>query len=236
MGQGKQSRRERLERVRAEQRRRERRQAALIWGIGGLVTVVIITLAGFAVVTSRAERSLAEVQRFSYRGGDHSWTKVSYKETPPVGGTHNYVWQNCGIYDKPIHDELAVHSLEHGAVWITYRPDLPESEVNKLKELASADYMLLSPYPGLSAKIMVTSWNHQLKLDRADDPRLPEFIKTYKQNPKHTPEFGAACTGGLSITADQPLPTPDPEIGMPGKSPSPSASAEPPATPSPLAS
>ena len=34
-------------------------------------------------------------------------------------GEHNPVWQNCGFYNKPVRDESAVHSLEHGAVWIT---------------------------------------------------------------------------------------------------------------------
>jgi len=41
-------------------------------------------------------------------------------ELPPMGGTHNQVWQNCGVYETPLRSDLAVHSLEHGAVWITY--------------------------------------------------------------------------------------------------------------------
>ena len=203
-----QARREHLARMRADQKRKERRAALLMWGIGGLVIVVIVALVAVYVVKDRSAKSLDAVKSFTYKGSDHSWTKVSYKENPPVGGTHNYYWQNCGIYDKPIHNEHAVHSLEHGAVWITYSPDLPKAEVDKLKTIASADYMLLSPYPGLPSKIAASSWNHQVLLDSADDPRLTQFVKKYKQNPTTTPEYGASCTSGVGTTSDQPLPPP----------------------------
>jgi hypothetical protein len=96
-----------------------------------------------------------------------------------------------------------VHSLEHGAVWITYRPDLPAADVQRLQALAADDYMLLSPYPGLPAPVVATAWNHQLPLTGADDPRLPQFIRRFKNNPTTTPEFGATCSGGNTATADR---------------------------------
>lgn len=218
-----QARREHLARMRADQKRKERRAALLMWGIGGLVIVVLVALVAVWVVKDRSGKSLGAVKSFNYKGSDHSWAKVDYKENPPVGGQHNYYWQNCGIYDKPIHNEHGVHSLEHGAVWITYRPDLPKAEVDKLKTIASADYMLLSPYPNLPAKVVASSWDHQITLDGAEDPRLPEFVKKYKQNPTYTPEYGASCTGGVGTTSEQPLPPPQAETSqepMPGSSPS----------------
>ncbi len=218
-----QARREHLARMRAEQKRKERRAALLMWGIGGLVIVVLVALVAVYVVNDRSAKSLSAVKTFNYKGSDHSWAKVSYKETPPVGGQHNFYWQNCGIYDKPIHNEHGVHSLEHGAVWITYRPDLPKAEVDKLKSIASADYMLLSPYPNLPSKIVASAWNHQIALDSADDPRLPEFVKKYKQNPTNTPEYGASCSGGIGTTEEKPLPPPQAETTqepMPSAAPS----------------
>jgi cyclophilin family peptidyl-prolyl cis-trans isomerase len=140
-------------------------------------------------------------QTFDYQGGNHAEGPIEYAEEPPVGGTHNPVWQDCGFYDEPIPNETAVHSLEHGAVWITYRPDLPADEVALLRRLAESDkYILVSPYPDLPAPVVVTSWNHQLRLESAADPRLEEFVRRYRRNPETTPELNAVCSGGFSGT------------------------------------
>jgi hypothetical protein len=213
------ARREHLSAMRAEQKRKERRTAILMWGAGGLVIVLLVGLVGFYLVNERSRSSLDAVQTYKYEGSQHTSIKVNYAETPPVGGEHNPVWQNCGIYDEPINSENAVHSMEHGAVWITYRPDLPKEQVDRLKELASTDYMLLSPYPGLPSPIVVSSWNNQLALNDADDPRLPRYIARYKQNATFTPELGAACDRGLAVPAAQaPIPTESP-TPAPGESP-----------------
>lgn len=143
-----QARREHLARMRAEQKRKERRTAFLMWGIGGAVVVLLVGAVAFYMVNVRTTTSLDAVTTAAYPGAQHIETKVTYKENPPMGGEHNPAWQTCAVYDQPINNENAVHSLEHGAVWITYRPDLPKDQVDKLKELASRDYMLMSPYRG----------------------------------------------------------------------------------------
>jgi hypothetical protein len=131
----------------------------------------------------------------------HVTTPVDYPQIPPVGGQHSAILQNCGLYDYPVSNEQAVHSLEHGAVWITYQPDLPASDITRLAEITlQGTHRLLSPYPGIPSPIVVSAWGYQLKLERADDPRLMQFIGQYEQGPT-TPELGAPCSGG----AGQPL-------------------------------
>ncbi|MEV4379880.1 DUF3105 domain-containing protein [Streptosporangium sp. NPDC049644] len=229
-----QARREHLARMRAEQQRKERRTAFLMWGAGGLVIVLLVGLVAFYMVSERATTSLDSVISAKYAGSQHTQTKVTYKENPPLGGEHHPSWQNCGIYDQPINNENAVHSMEHGAVWITYRPDLPKAELDRLKELASKDYMLLSPYPGLSAKVVASSWNKQLKLDSAEDPRLPKFITKYKNGPD-TPELGASCSGAVgTTTAEAPIPETAPSAA-PDQSGAPATDAPATHTPAPSA-
>ena len=122
---------------------------------------------------------------------------VSYDQTPPVGGSHSPVWQNCGVYSEPIANENGVHSLEHGAVWITYQPDLLDSEVQALQTLTrQSSFRLLSPYPDLPSPIVISAWGYQLHIEQADDPRLRFFIERYEQSPQG-PEPGAPCTGGI---------------------------------------
>lgn len=173
-------------------------------------TRVVLVIVGFAVLAGvvataysfYSKRQMAQaVKTASYAAGMHVAGAIEYKESPPLGGPHNVVWQNCRIYDVAIHNEHAVHSMEHGAVWITYRPDLPADQVQRLKTLAADDFMLLSPYPGLDAPVVATSWNHQIALEGAADSWLPRFIAQYKNNPQTTPEFGALCVAGTSASA-----------------------------------
>ncbi|MBB5961666.1 DUF3105 domain-containing protein [Planomonospora venezuelensis] len=223
-----QARRDHLAKMRAQQKAKERKTALLMWGVGGAVIVLLVGLVGFYMVNQAEETSLDAVTSAKYPGSEHVQTKVAYKESPPMGGPHHPAWQNCGIYDAPINNENAVHSMEHGAVWITYQPDLPKEQVDTLKELASKDFMLLSPYPGLPAKVVASSWNKQLKLNSADDPRLPKFIQKYKQGAE-TPELGATCDSDITTTTSE---NPIPEAS-PTPAPSGSPSTEPEASPSP---
>jgi hypothetical protein len=126
----------------------------------------------------------------------HVTGPVTYAQNPPVGGPHNPVWLNCGIYTTPVRNENAVHSLEHGAVWITYQPSLAPSAVQHLVSLVKGRaYVILAPYPGLPAPIVASAWGLQLKLQTANDPRIAEFIQKYANGPQ-APEPGGECTGG----------------------------------------
>ena len=146
---------------------------------------------------------LTGLAHYNYGGGQHAEGALTYTETPPVGGVHNPVWLNCGIYDTPVPNQNAVHSLEHGAVWITYRPHLPTADMAQLRALVRGhDHALLSPYPGLPAKIVASAWNVQLKLERADDPRLRTFIRTY-EGATQAPEPGASCRGGIGLPVER---------------------------------
>lgn len=140
---------------------------------------------------------IAGVQHFPNLSFNHVEGRVTYAQVPPVGGEHNPVWLNCGIYDQPVRNENAVHSLEHGAVWITYDPSLPATEVETLRGLTrGSTHRLLSPYVGLPSAIVISAWGYQLQVDSASDPRLPQFIAQFEQGPT-TPEPGAPCSGGI---------------------------------------
>ena len=121
---------------------------------------------------------------------------ITYKLDPPTNGDHAPYWQNCGFYSIPVENEAAVHSLDHGAVWITYHPDLPVDQVNVLRRLAREEYVLVSPYPGLYAPVVATAWRNQLELMGADDSRLRQFVDQFRVSAT-APRSGNGCTGGL---------------------------------------
>ena len=104
------------------------------------------------------------------------------------------------VYDAPVRPENAVHSQEHGAVWITYQPDLAESDREALAELAvDQPYVLISPYPELEDPVVASAWGAQLRVDDVDDPRLQAFIDRYAGN---GPEPGAPCDNGVETTVE----------------------------------
>jgi hypothetical protein len=126
-----------------------------------------------------------------------------YEVTPPVGGNHNAIWQDCQgtVYPEPVHNEHAVHSLEHGAVWIAYNPEqLSPDQVSQLATLVEGnEKMLMSPFPGLDSPISLQAWGYQLKLTDPGDPRINEFVRALRINASQ--EGPNARCDGLTTTA-----------------------------------
>jgi hypothetical protein len=187
---------------RAELARKRRIQIISVVGIAVLVAAVII--GGFALVSSSGDESGGEDQADLIRGEetwddlsqDHVDGEVDYPMSPPVGGEHNLVWADCDatVYEEEIPEEQAVHSLEHGAVWITYNDKAKDSDIETLSErVSNTPYSMMSPYQDQESPITLSAWGHQLGVDKASDPRVEEFLNTYVQG-EQTPEVGASCT------------------------------------------
>jgi hypothetical protein len=183
---------------RAERQRKARRRTLRNYGLAGGIAVVIAGLIVFAFVMER--ENIDGVESFGGLSRDHVEEPVTYEQTPPVGGPHSATPLTCGIYTDQVPNENAVHSLEHGAVWITHLPDLDDDELQRLHETVlqrgpqDRSHLLLSPYDGQPEPIMVTAWGRQLILDSADDPRLDEFIDTFVRG-RQSPEPGSPCVG-----------------------------------------
>jgi len=163
------------------------------------VAVALALLAGCSSKDSGPKPPTIEgVEVFEGLAHDHD-PPASYPQVPPVGGPHSKAWLTCGVYDEPVPDVNAVHSMEHGAVWITYRPSLTEDERNTVKRLQGLKpaYVLISPYENLPSPVVASTWSYQLKVDRVDDPRLAAFVKEYAGG-NQGGEGGAPCLNGLT--------------------------------------
>ncbi|HEX6686073.1 MAG TPA: DUF3105 domain-containing protein [Candidatus Limnocylindrales bacterium] len=137
---------------------------------------------------------------------EHDWAPQKYEQNPPIGGKHSPVWQQCmgNIYDAPIPNEHAVHSLEHGAAWLAYRSDLPASEVETLKsKINGKQFTMMSPVEGLDSKVSMQAWGYQLKVNDVNDGRIATFIEALAKNASLEPEAG--CTTGNTATGTTPL-------------------------------
>lgn len=205
-----QERQERLRELQKQQKRAERRRNLTIFGITGVVALAIIGGTAYAIIQEDSgggsvgrlepasdDLGISDLQSAEVTARDHVDGDVEYPESPPVGGNHNQVWQNCGFYDEPVDDEQAVHSLEHGTVWITYQDSLADDQVEKLKDLTTpGNYVLVSPHDDIGSPVVASAWGYQLELDSADDPRLQQFLDKFVQG-EQTLEPGASCSGGV---------------------------------------
>jgi hypothetical protein len=164
----------------------------VILAVAGFIAVLILVL-----LAMRPPAPPRGTESFEVPSREHVSGPVTYPQVPPVGGDHASQWQNCGFYSSPVPNETAVHSMEHGAVWITYRSDLNPDQVNRIRQITvGQSFILASPYPDLPAPVVASAWGRQIRLDSAEDPRLEQFIAAFKQGPT-TPERGASCGGGV---------------------------------------
>ncbi|GIE93864.1 DUF3105 domain-containing protein [Paractinoplanes rishiriensis] len=184
---------------------------AMIGGVS-LVAILIIGFGTYSVVRGSRDWTdkVAEIQGVvNYRAQknpaidsqQHKEGPQQYATTPPVGGAHNNRWQNCmgDVYTEPIANEHAVHSLEHGAVWVTYKQGLPADQVAVLaKKVQGTEFMLMSPYAGLDKSVSVQVWGYQLKTDDVNDARIDQFIKDTRMVASKEP--GAPCSSGNTTT------------------------------------
>ncbi|MFC7883378.1 DUF3105 domain-containing protein [Streptomyces sp. NPDC057376] len=213
-----QARQARIAEMRRAEEARERRNRILTIGVSAVVVAGLVVGGVFLIrsqsddsdsMASNGDGSKTSGKFVTGEDGVRTWEgnlgrnhvtkKVSYPAEPPVGGDHNQVWMNCDgdVYSEPLNNENAVHSLEHGAVWVTYTDKAPKAEVEKLAEkVKKTPYSLMSPNDKQKDPIMLTAWGHQRTVTGADDPNVDKFFEKFVQGAQ-TPEPGAACTNGL---------------------------------------
>ncbi|WNM23674.1 DUF3105 domain-containing protein [Demequina capsici] len=201
-----------IAKAKAEQDRRERKRRLLTWGVVGVVIVGLVGGAGAIIVSAAQQKGTIEAAAASPIPGvtenlDQSTDHVTGLPEPtataggtllpPSGGEHDPTWLNCGVYTDPVPTYNAVHSLEHGAVWVTYSPDLDPSEIADLRsDVAPYSYTILSPFNDLAAPIVLTAWGEQLEVQDTSDIRIQEFLAKYVLG-SQAPEPGGECTGGV---------------------------------------
>ncbi|MFF3651327.1 DUF3105 domain-containing protein [Streptomyces sp. NPDC002181] len=205
------SRQARIAEMRRAEQSRDRRNKALAITASVAVVAALVGFGAWVMIDKKEKKDAAAAAAKAPVNGEQTWdaktlgrnhveTPVKYPMNPPVGGDHNPRWMNCNgdVYKNAIPEVNAVHSLEHGAVWVTYSEKAAKGDVDTLAgKVAKTPYTLMSPDKEQAGAIMLSAWGKQLTVDKADDPRVAQFFTKYVQGPQ-TPEPGAACTNGLA--------------------------------------
>lgn len=114
----------------------------------------------------------------------------NYNSNPPTSGPHFATPADWGVYDKEIPDQALIHNLEHGGVWLAYKPGIDGETVKKLEAIAK-DFgrkVVMAPRSANDSDVALAAWNHLDKFSAAEfsEERVRAFIKAYRNR---GPEF-----------------------------------------------
>ena len=159
--------------------------------------MISVLVGGFILLTKKSPEQIAfekkietisldgKVREYPIEGRGHisSNENVTYKTNPPTSGDHLADAKTWGVYNDEIDDKAAVHGLEHGGIWISYK-NISEKEIQILKEVGknNSQSVIVSPRRENDNKIVVASWGQMMKLESVDKAVIQKYINTYKNN------------------------------------------------------
>ena len=158
--------------------------------IGGIILATLIIMVGGVWFSDKKETvNLDRLSRplmgekIDDLGGAHVARDKShpeYNSNPPTSGWHWIDVAGPGIKTEPVPDELVLHSMEHGAAVLWYKYDLPQGDVDIIKEefQSASGKKIMIPRQDLDVPVALTSWGYLLKLETIDQEKIKEFIET----------------------------------------------------------
>ncbi len=139
-----------------------RRKKILFWSGGGVIIILFI-----GVIIWFATRPQAPLPGVSYAnlGQDHVPLdhQDTYNSNPPTSGPHYPSPANWGVYDYESNDKIFIHNLEHGGIWISYKPSVSKDVVVELKSFVdsfSGSKLIMAPRSANDADVAVAAWTH----------------------------------------------------------------------------
>ncbi len=176
--------------LKKEQKEREaevhhhKKKIKLLLRIIGL-SLVILTLAYLFFKWSGNTNTPVPGEFFEAQSRNHiaaGQEHTAYNSNPPTGGWHYGQPAQTGIYDKELPDEQIIHNLEHGHIWFTYSPDLPQDQIEALADIAKdfGSRIIMTPRSANDSPIAIVAWEHIFKTSLVDREQIRVFVKAYR--------------------------------------------------------
>ena len=177
------------------ERRAGKAKKLAVWA----VLIGVIAVAGWfgiqAITPEPLENDYSRIMRNEGSSHVQEGTRVTYQSNPPTSGNHWATPLRDGVYDTEKPDEGAIHSLEHGRVWITYKPDIGQEAIDAIKDALKGQFgIIVNPRAVNETDIALSAW---MRLDTfnlnedgtLDTKRILDFIQRYRnKGPEYVPQ------------------------------------------------
>ncbi|MBI2100879.1 MAG: DUF3105 domain-containing protein [Candidatus Vogelbacteria bacterium] len=159
-----------------------------------IIVIILVALGGWWFVREVQERIPAVADQstaYPELGRDHIPVGAEhppYNSNPPSSGWHYAETAKLGFYavDEPSPaDENLIHNIEHGEIWIAYRPTIPEPIQEALKQFAAESLVIITPRSANDTDIALVAWGRVDKWDlepagALDEQRIRDFITRWR--------------------------------------------------------
>lgn len=152
-----------------------------------VLAVVIVLGGGWLLVSATGPKGQDYSQSYPILGRNHvaNGSTVSYNSNPPTSGDHYAAAAPARFYDKELPDEQLVHNLEHGHIWIAYKPSLSGEIIGILKDFGGRN-VVVAPRSTNDTDIALVAWGRLDKFSveggNVDEQRIKDFISRYQNS------------------------------------------------------
>lgn len=162
----------------------------LIW-----LAIVLVISGGIYWFAKRSQEKISERKIYAVQIPDQGRNHINvgaahpeYNSNPPTSGWHYEEWETKGIYKEQQPDEGLIHNLEHGYIWISYRPGANPEMISQLENFYGfGKKIIVEPRKENDKVIALTAWNwldkfdleSKDKLNDLELKRIGDFINKY---------------------------------------------------------
>lgn len=183
---------------RIEKAIRRKRIKQIAW-IAGILLAIVLVIGAIVWAGRWRERTLPGVL-YPAVGQEHIALNDSlpkaYNSNPPSSGAHFSSPANWSAYDYEVNDKIFIHNLEHGGIWIAYRPNMSARVVEDLKNIVSefnGSKIVMAPRSANDADIALVAWARVLKFNLTEgmlsDNNKNDIRRFYRAFKNRGPEF-----------------------------------------------
>ena len=164
----------------------------VVWIIGSIAVLVFLVAGG--VFYSRWKNQNLPGEFIADQGREHVGPGHghTYNSNPPTSGPHFSRPAEWGVYKEELPDEVLIHNLEHGGIWLSYKPEVSEDIIKKLEGFYEkyGRKVVVTPRTKNDTDIALAAWNRvdKFSVSEYSEERVDKFIKAFRnKGPEYVP-------------------------------------------------